>query len=196
MHLRPVGQCAVPVVEDGHAEPISEDEIARTIAPQEPAAAPPVVALFDGMPLAAHRLLDNRVIVDDPDGYEAEYQADERVHGTEMASIICHGDIGGGAASFGSANRPVYVRPIMKPSRRFGVRFPERIPEEILPVDLVHRSVRRAVRAGRRPASCGTDHSLHKPVPWRPRPAVRTRDECFGKVVGLVGMEVPSAVCR
>ena len=60
-----------------------------------------------------------------------------------MASIICHGDIGGGAASFGSANRPVYVRPIMKPSRRFGVRFPERIPEEILPVDLVHRSVRR-----------------------------------------------------
>ena len=143
MHFRPVGQCAVPVHEDGHADSVDEDEIARVPAAHEPADAAPVVALFDGMPLTAHKLLDNRVIVDDPDGYEAEYQAHERVHGTETASLICNGDLGGAKASPRPAGRRVYVRPILKPSRRFGLRFPERIPEDVLPVDLFHRSVRR-----------------------------------------------------
>ena len=37
----------------------------------------------------------------------------------------------------------MYLRPILKPGRRFGRSFPERIPEDVLPVDLIHRSVRR-----------------------------------------------------
>ena len=40
----------------------------------------PLVALLDGLPLTGHRLLDGRLIIDDPDGYEGEYQAQERVH--------------------------------------------------------------------------------------------------------------------
>ena len=143
MHLRPVGQCAVPARADSDADLVGEDDVARMMAEQEPLDAPPVVALFDGMPLTAHKLLDSRVIVDDPDGYEAEYQAHERVHATETASIVCHGDIGSATATSEPAIRPVYVRPIMKPSRGFGLRFPERIPEDVLPVDLIHRSVRR-----------------------------------------------------
>jgi hypothetical protein len=38
--------------------------------------------------LAGHRLLSReRLVVDDPDGYERVYQAKERVHGTAMASL-------------------------------------------------------------------------------------------------------------
>jgi hypothetical protein len=101
----------------------------------------PIVALFDGLPLTKHRLLDGRVIVDDPDGFESAYQAKERVHGTAMASLICHGDLNDQEAPLG---RPVYVRPIMQPRRGFDGRFTEEaIPEGILPIDLIHRAVRR-----------------------------------------------------
>ena len=48
----------------------------------------PVVALFDGLPLQNHHRLAGRLIVDDPDGYEARYPANERRHGTAMASLI------------------------------------------------------------------------------------------------------------
>ena len=143
MHLRPVGQCAVPVRMDGEADSRDEVEVPGVMVQQAPVDTPPVVALFDGMPLTAHKLLDNRVVVDDPDGYEGGYQAHERVHGTEMASLICHGDIGRAPSSSGAVASPVYLRPILKPGRRFGRSFPERIPEDVLPVDLIHRSVRR-----------------------------------------------------
>ena len=143
MHLRPAGQCAVPARMDVEADLGHEGEIPRMMVPQEPVDSPPVVAMFDGMPLTAHRLLDNRVIVDDPDGYEEGYQAGERVHGTQMASLISHGDLGRTASSSGAVASPVYLRPILKPGRRFGLSFPERIPDDVLPVDLIHRSVRR-----------------------------------------------------
>jgi len=143
MHLRPVGQCAVPVRMDGEADSGDEVDVRGMMVQPEPVDTPPLVALFDGMPLTAHRLLDNRVVVDDPDGYEGGYQAHERIHGTEMASLICHGDIGRAASSSEAFASPVYVRPILKPRRRFGRTFPERIPEDVLPVDLIHRSVRR-----------------------------------------------------
>ena len=37
---------------------------------EEPPAGSPIVALFDGLPLQAHRRLQGRLIVDDPDGFE------------------------------------------------------------------------------------------------------------------------------
>ena len=135
MHLRPVGQCAVGVPAD-----LSEtDALGEEGQPDLPQREP-LVGLFDGLPLTAHRLLDRRLIVDDPDGYESVYQARERVHGTAMASLICHGDLDEGG---GPAGRPVYVRPIMQPRRGFDGQFCEAIPEGVLPVDLVHRAVRR-----------------------------------------------------
>ena len=78
MHVRPVGQCAVRLPDEGQTEPVSDDDLARRDADQEPLRAAPVIALFDGMPLIGHRLLSNRVTVDDPDGYHAAYQAHER----------------------------------------------------------------------------------------------------------------------
>jgi len=135
MHLRPVGQCAIRVAE-GLLETEALEEKDQPNLPQ----GEPVVALFDGLPLTRHRLLDGRLMIDDPDGYESAYQAKERVHGTAMASLICHGDL---RESAGPLRAPVYVRPIMQPHRGFDGEFIEGIPEGILPVDLIHRAVRR-----------------------------------------------------
>lgn len=134
-YFRPVGQCAVPSHEDlSEAQPL-----ARSV-PDSPRKPEPLVALLDGLPLAKHRLLDGRIIVDDPDGYETTYQAHERVHGTAMASLICHGDLDERGPP---SDRPVYARPIMQPRRGFEGQFHEAIPENVLPVDLIHRAVRR-----------------------------------------------------
>ncbi len=134
-YFRPVGQCALRSYEDlRDAQPF-----AGTV-PGSPPTPAPVVALLDGLPLTRHQLLDGRIIVDDPDSYESAYQAHERVHGTAMASLICHGDLDERGAP---SNRPIYVRPIMQPRRGFDGQFYEAIPESVLPVDLIHRAVRR-----------------------------------------------------
>ena len=140
MHVRPVGQCAVRLPDEGRTEPLTHEDLDRFPPYQEPGDGAPVIALFDGMPLTGHRLLNNRVSLDDPDGYEQAYQAHERVHGTGMASIICHGDLN----QLGSvAEEPLYARPILQPQRGFGGRFVEAIPPDVLPADLIHKAVRR-----------------------------------------------------
>ena len=135
MHIRPVGQCAVLL-------PGNMDD-ADTLGEKASLNTPlgdPIVALFDGLPLTRHQQLDGRVDVDDPDDYESAYQAHERFHGTAMASLISHGDLDEHGSS---VDRRVYARPIMKPRRGFGNQFSESIPQDVLPVDLIHRAVRR-----------------------------------------------------
>jgi len=101
----------------------------------------PVAALFDGMPLQNHRRLAGWLRIDDPDNFEASYQAEERRHGTVMASLILHGDLN---AASGAPVRPLYVRPILRPSVRDWRRpREESAPEDALLVDLLHRAVRR-----------------------------------------------------
>ena len=135
MHLRPVGQCAVPISED-----TAETDILQKEPQLELPQGDPIVALLDGMPLTGHQLLDGRLIVDDPEEYELTYQAHQRRHGTAMASLICHGDLNEHSNAIG---RPLYVRPIMQPRHGFDGNFVEAIPEDILPTDLIHRAVRR-----------------------------------------------------
>ena len=136
MYLRPVGQCAVPTWSDDS----SDTESIGEVPPLQPPLAEPVVALFDGLPLAGHQLLQRWLEIDDPDDYEAAYLAEEREHGTGMASLICHGELDERAVSL---SRRLYVRPILQPRRGFGGRFEENIPADVLPVDLIHRAVRR-----------------------------------------------------
>jgi hypothetical protein len=114
---------------------------ARTLRPDAAPLGEPVVALFDGLPLQSHRRLSGRLAVDDPDGFEADYQAAERRHGTAMASLIIHGDI---EADEPPISRLLYVRPILRPDQR-DWRQPrqETAPESSLVVDLIHRAVRR-----------------------------------------------------
>ncbi|MCI0620816.1 MAG: S8 family peptidase [Acidobacteria bacterium] len=123
---------------------VHEDERttdARTLQPLVAALGEPVVALFDGLPLQGHRRLSGRLVVDDPDGFEADYQAAERRHGTAMASLIIHGDI---EAAESPINRLIYVRPILRPDERdWKQPRQETAPENSLVVDLIHRAVRR-----------------------------------------------------
>jgi hypothetical protein len=105
--------------------------------------AEPVVALLDGLPQQAHRALAGRLSVDDPDGFETDYEARCRLHGTAMASLIIWGDLHAPGAPI---PQPLYVRPIMQPFSQPGWddRLPEeRVPENLLIVDLIHRAVRR-----------------------------------------------------
>jgi hypothetical protein len=101
----------------------------------------PVIALFDGLPLQRHRRLEGRLIIDDPDDLESQYLANERRHGTSMASLIVHADLAGSEAPL---PRPLYVRPILQPdSRAWKSPRPETVPEGTLVLDLLHRAVRR-----------------------------------------------------
>ena len=134
MFFRPVGQMVV-----GDKSPEGEVEIAP-IAEMTLPTGEPVVALFDGVPLANHRLLAGRLVVDDPDNWEADYAASERVHGTAMASLIVHGDLN---QPLTPLSRPIYLRPIMKPLNWPSMPRPEGIPENCLAVDLIHRAVKR-----------------------------------------------------
>ena len=171
MHVRPVGQCAVRLPDEGRTEPLSDEEHARLSPDQTPASGTPVIALFDGIPLTGHRLLNNRVSVDDPDGYEAAYQAHERVHGTGMASLICHGDLNqrGNVAA-----EPLYARPILQPQRGYGGQFVEAIPSAVLPVDLIHRAVRRLFEVeGDQPPVAPTIRFVNLSVGDPARPLVR-----------------------
>ena len=111
--------------------------------PGEPTDGSPVVALFDGLPLQEHRLLQGRLVVDDPDGFEVDYSANYRQHGTAMASLILHGDL---AAHERPLPRPLYVRPILRPDPRDWITHSETVPEGTLVVDLIHRAVRRLIK--------------------------------------------------
>ncbi len=134
MFLRPVGQVAAPGRDEerSHIEEPVQGDIPHAV---------PVVALLDGLPLFNHELLAGRVVLDDPDDWESAYQAQDRRHGTGMASIILHGDL---SESQKPLSSPVYSRPIMTPNPRHMDRA-ETIPEDQLAVDLIHRAVRRIV---------------------------------------------------
>ena len=108
--------------------------------PDEPPVGFPVVALFDGLPLQAHRRLQERLVIDDPDDFERDYPANTRRHGTTMASLILHGDLAAGERPL---PRPLYVRPILQQDPRDWMNHTETVPEGMLVVDLIYRAVRR-----------------------------------------------------
>ncbi|MCP4447754.1 MAG: hypothetical protein GY811_20815 [Myxococcales bacterium] len=83
--VRPVGQFAAHV---GELE-VQDAEIPEaTISEAEP-----VSALLDGLPLQNHGALSKHLVVDDCDGFEEDYVAAKRRHGTAMASVIVNGDL-------------------------------------------------------------------------------------------------------
>lgn len=132
MFFRPVGQCRVEVAADGTERDFESGNTAGE----------PIAAILDGAPFANHNLLQNRLIVDDPDDFESSYSANARKHGTAMASLVCHGELD---AREEPLTRPVYFRPIMKPDPDDFVNNTscEIIPKEHFMEDLIERSVRR-----------------------------------------------------
>ena len=137
MSFRPTGQIA------SGKEPVEGDISDYEFSEGDLPAGDPVVALLDGLPLENHRLLAGRLVIDDPDGWASDYLAIDRQHGTAMASLIVNGDLNNGPHPL---ERPVYVRPIMKPVKKWpNSPRPEQLPEDILFVDYVHRAVKRIV---------------------------------------------------
>ncbi|BBO18468.1 conserved hypothetical protein [Candidatus Brocadia pituitae] len=111
MLFRPVGQCRVAVSPEGTQR---DFESGNTDGE-------PIVAILDGAPFTHHNLLKNRLIVDDPDDFGSNYPANDRKHGTAMASLVCHGELD---AQEEPLQRPVYFRPIMKPDTNDFVNNP------------------------------------------------------------------------
>lgn len=110
----------------------------------------PVVAVFDGMPMQNHRLLRDRLIIDDPDDYATDYESKYRVHGTSMVSFTIYGDINKHDAPISS---PVYVRPVLKPKQSGPNSVTESVPDDKLFIDVIHRAVKRMmVGEGNEPA--------------------------------------------
>jgi hypothetical protein len=141
MYLRPQSMARYPRKDD------LEGEDGQGEAPDSPSAEPPIAALLDGLPIQNHARLSNRIIVDDPDGLEATYPVNQRRHGTEMASLIIHGDLNTPEAPL---SRPLFVLPVMQPNSNGD----ERTPADRLLLDVVYRAVRRIKEGdGGEPAS-------------------------------------------
>lgn len=138
MFFRPLGQCGFSLP-DETTEYLSEKIATEN---QRAAASDAVIALFDGLPLENHQAIRNRILVDDPDNYSELYSnPNEQLHGTAMASLIIHGDKNAGDLPL---NTPLYVRPVLAPGKaNFHNKRLECIPEGALPLDLIHRAVKR-----------------------------------------------------
>lgn len=130
MFFRPIAQM-FDIDNHQHQGFIGDD-----VTPETPISSEPVVALFDGLPVENHQLLKNRLIIDDPDDYTSSYPVQDRIHGTEMASLIEHGDLNDSAST--PVSRALYVRPILKPSF-----MKESFPEGELIVDVINRAIIR-----------------------------------------------------
>ncbi len=70
---------------------IAEDNEGEVPSPAD-ALGDPILALLDGVPVAAHHLLAAHLVVDDQFGLEPNAPVADRAHGTAMASLIVHGD--------------------------------------------------------------------------------------------------------
>lgn len=104
MFIRPQSMATLPV--DGERE----DDPAHAVQ-NLAQASPPIAALLDGLPVQNHHRLANRLVVDDPEGLEKSYLPATRKHGTEMASLIIHGDINRGEAPLSRRFRAILALP-------------------------------------------------------------------------------------
>lgn len=136
MYIRPQTMVEFPVDDD----PI--DDLAE-MPPVGGNELPPIAALLDGYPVQNHQRLANRLIIDDPDGFADGYIVAARKHGTEMASLILHGDINRGELPL---ERRLYVRPVMLPVQTLN-GWEERTSADRLLIDLIYRAIRRIKEA-------------------------------------------------
>ncbi len=134
MFFRPSGQIALDInIQNEEVEQLQNDNIDNFPSGN------PVIGLLDGLPMENHQLLTSRLIIDDPDNFSDLYEAQYRVHGTGMGSLIIHGDLN---ANEPPISTPLYVRPIMKLQPTFN-GYNEVVPNNVLFVDLLHRAVKR-----------------------------------------------------
>ncbi|WP_445367500.1 hypothetical protein ACH5Y9_21255 [Methylomonas sp. BW4-1] len=144
MFFRPTGQSLAS----------SPDETAPIeTAPEYPVSGDPIVAILDGVPFSQHTWLKDRLLLDDADELENEYQPGDRKHGTAMASLVIHGELDANEAPL---TRPIYFRPILQPDPHARNRR-EHVPDEVFYEDRIERAVRRMFEGeGEIPAQADT----------------------------------------
>lgn len=103
----------------------------------------PILAVIDGVPVAAHPLLAQHVIVDDPNGLEPLTPVAERVHGTAMASLVIHGDRNVPGSPL---PRRIQVVPVLGPADAF--------PSRRLIIDVIYLAI-MSMRDGADPSAPG-----------------------------------------
>ncbi|MCY4261351.1 MAG: S8 family peptidase [Rhodobacteraceae bacterium] len=100
----------------------------------------PIVALLDGVPMAQHDLLVNRLDIDDPDDFADKYgAASEQRHGTAMASLILFGDLNIPNSETPARHR-LYVRPVIYSQPSGFDDVSELMPPDCLGIDLIWRA--------------------------------------------------------
>lgn len=102
-------------------------------SPPPPSDRPPILALLDGVPIAAHPLLDGRLTVEDRFDLEPTTVVEGRVHGTAMASLIVHGDRNRPEAPL---PRRIHMVPVMTWDG-----LAEVLPDDRLVVDVIYQAV-------------------------------------------------------
>ncbi|MBB6226790.1 S8 family peptidase [Polymorphobacter multimanifer] len=133
MHIRP--QSSATSIETADPEPSAELVAGAT------ALGEPIAALLDGVPVAAHPLVNRHVVLDDAFDLERGALVANRMHGTAMASLIIHGDRNRPEAPI---PRRVHVVPVLGNQDAF--------PEDRLIVDLIYLAIVR-MRAGDAPTA-------------------------------------------
>jgi len=133
--FRPVGQVIADLPDEENLPPSGSGNQ----VPPPSLLGEPVAALLDGMPITNYTRLAGRLEIDDPDGFEENYLARQRLHGPSMASLIIHGDHSENATPITSR---LYVRPIMRP-KQHGSNWTEKLPETRLFADMLIRAVMR-----------------------------------------------------
>lgn len=145
MFFKPTGQVVTDYFENRSIENISGTHNSGLPTGE------PIIAILDGYPLSNHQQLQDRLRIQDPDGFESYYQADDRKHGTAMCSLIIKGDLN---TDEDAISTPLYVRPIMRPNQHDPNRR-EFVPDDILLVDIIHRAVKQMFEGegGNRPTA-------------------------------------------
>jgi len=126
------------------------DDLEAADAPEwEQVDGPPLLALLDGLPATNHPLLQDRLIIIDPDDLASDptYTVERRRHGTMVASAAIWGDRGDDGTA---TDRKVVVRPVLRPDLQTR-NEDEIVPWAELPADLTIRSVRDIVGDARTP---------------------------------------------
>jgi hypothetical protein len=130
LFLRPQSMLRGPIQVEPGADPTLGAEGGPSVAGD------PVAALLDGVPVQAHALLANRLVLDDPDDLQGRAMVSRRVHGTAMASLILHGDRNEGGPAL---SRRIYVRPVMIANQNGD----EHTEADRLLIDTLYRAVLR-----------------------------------------------------
>lgn len=124
LHIRPQSEATTIEIADVEEE--------QADAAPAPPLGEPILALLDGVPVAAHRLLADHIDLDDPFDLEPGALVANRSHGTAMASLIVHGDRNLTEAPL---PRRIQVTPVMGNNDEF--------PRDRLVIDIIYLAIVR-----------------------------------------------------